>query len=116
MDSLDTLAAARTLEEAGIARKQAEAIASLHRPDRAGLAGVKTEMAGLKTEVAGVKARLDRVENEMAGVKARLGRIETEMAEFRAEMKAELRWMKVIGGVIIALVALPVLRELFGPG
>ena len=77
--AFDTLAAARSLEAAGFAREQAEAIANAVRDavtesaaTKADLTEVKTE---LKAEIAEVRAELGRLDAKITDVKADIARL-----------------------------------------
>ena len=90
--AFDTLAAARSLEAAGFAQEQAEAITNAVRDavtesaaTKADLTEVKTE---LKAEFAEVRAEFKA---EIAEVRAEL---KAEIAEVRAEFKAEIAEVK----------------------
>jgi len=70
---------------------------------------VKTQLAGLAT-----KAELAEVKTQLAGLatKTELAGLATK-AEL-AEVKNDLVWIKRIGALIVALLAVPILRDLLG--
>ena len=86
--AFDTLAHVRTLREAGVERKQAEAHAEAARALRAGLA-TKADLAVIEADIATIKARLD-----MFATKADLAAFatKTDLDEFatKADLKAGL--------------------------
>ena len=87
MSALDVLAAAHRLEEAGMNRRQAEAIIETAR-DAAGEPATRADLAATAAD------------------------LKTEMAELKAELKAEilthkadiLKWMIGAGGVYAGLI------------
>ena len=86
--AFDTLAHVRTLREAGVERKQAEAHAEAARALRAGLA-TKADLAVIEADIATIKARLDTF-----ATKADLAAFatKTDLDEFatKADLKAGL--------------------------
>lgn len=80
----NTLAMMRALEAKGFSSEQAEAVTE----------AVRTGVTG------GVATKADLVELESV-INSRFERIETDLG-----------WMKAIGGVIVALLAVPLLRDL----
>ena len=88
--AFDTLATIQRLRGAGIEQAHAEAITqSIH----AGVTG------GVAT-----KADVELVKTELEGKIDALG----------AELRAELKWIKIIGGTIVGLLILPRLAGLIG--
>ncbi len=94
--AFDTLAAARTLQAAGIGKDHAEAIAAIAR-DAANAArddaATRTDRDGLKADMAALKAEL---KSEMAALKA----------EFKADIDTFTWRMVGLGVVIVAAVKL----------
>ncbi len=89
--AFDTHAAVKRLAGAGFTETQAEALSdTVHRAVTGGVA-TKADLAGLET----------RIEARLSGVEARISRIETD-----------LTWIKRIGALIVALLAVPVLRDI----
>ena len=80
----DTMATARLLRESGIEERQAAAITT----------AIKDGVTG------GVATKSD------------LAKLEAEIAKLEVEIKAELRWIKLIGGAILAVLILPWLAGL----
>ena len=89
--SFDTLAVARRLQEADFTDRQAEALTGAIGTALTGGVATKADIADLRGEMAEMK---------------------TDLRGEMAEMKADLRWIKRIGGVIVALLAVPLLRDL----
>ena len=129
--AFDTLAHARTLREAGVERKQAEAHAEAARALRAGLA-TKADLAVIEADIATIKARLDTFATKAdlaafatktdldefatkADLKAGLDnlemRIDARIAGLRADIYRVL-WMQT-GAFVAAMTALIAAFKLF---
>lgn len=80
----DTMATARLLRESGIEERQAAAITTAIKDGVTGGVATKADIVMLKTDIT---------------------RLETEL-------KTELKWMKLIGGAILAVLVLPWLAQL----
>ncbi len=91
----DTLSAVRRLEDNGFSAEKAEAITAVVREGITGGIATKADLAQLEAKMDG---RIDRLEAKMDG---RIDRLE-----------ADLKWMKLIGGAILAVLILPWLAEL----
>ena len=83
----DTMATVRLLRNSGIEERQAEAITTAIKDGVTGGVATKADIGALKTDI---------------------GEIRTEVAELRNELK----WIKLIGGAILAVLVLPWLAEL----
>ena len=135
--AFDTLAHVRTLREAGVERKQAEAHAEAARALRAGLA-TKADLAVIEADIATIKARLDMfaTKADLAVIEARLDTFATkaDLAAFatkadldgfatKADLNAGLSglradiyrvlWMQT-GAFVAAVTALIAAFKLFG--
>ena len=133
----DTLAHVRTLREAGVEQKQAEAHAEAARALRAGLA-TKADLAVIEADIATIKARLDMfaTKADLAVIEARLDTFATkaDLAAFatkadldgfatKADLNAGLSglradiyrvlWMQT-GAFVAAMTALIAAFKLFG--
>ena len=104
--AFDTHATVKRLTGAGFPEPQAEALSNV----------VHSAVTGGVATKADLEAVEQRLRGEMAEMKADL---RSEMAELRGEMdarfarvEADLVWIKRIGGVIVALLAVPLLRDL----
>ena len=84
----DTLAAARTIEAAGIDRNAAEAIAKV------------TATAQLDRDNLATKADLEPLATK------------ADLNFAIVEVKADLRWMKIIGSTVVVLLVIPLLSDL----
>ncbi len=91
----DTMATARLLRESGIEERQAAAITTAIKDGVTG--GVAT-----KADIVAVKADIARLESEL----------KADIARLESELRSELRWMKLIGGAVLAVLVLPWLAEL----
>jgi len=80
----DTMATARLLRESGIEERQAAAITT----------AIKDGVTG------GVATKADIVE------------VRADIARLESELRTELRWMKLIGGAVLAVLVMPWLAEL----
>ena len=129
----DTLAHVRTLREAGVEQKQAEAHAEAARALRAGLA-TKADLAAIEADIAAIKARLDTfatkadlaviearldtfaTKADLAVIEARLDTFATKADLDRFATKADLYrvlWMQT-GAFVAATTALITAFKLFG--
>ncbi len=79
----DTMAAVRRLRETGLAERQADAITAIVRDGVSGGVATREDLAELQ-----------------AGMKADIAKLDTE-----------LKWIKLIGGGILAVLVLPWLAE-----
>ena len=111
--AFDTLAHVRTLREAGVERKQAEAHAEAARALRAGLA-TKADLAVIEADIAAIKARLDTFatkEDLKAGLDNLEMRFDARIAGLRADIYRVL-WMQT-GAFVAAVTALIAAFKLF---
>lgn len=90
---IDTLAFSKRLREAGADEGLAEAIVE-------GLAVADTSELATKTDLAELASKAD------------LAKVRGELKEDLAEVRGDLKWMKLIGGAILAVLILPWLAEL----
>ena len=110
--AFDTYAAVKRLRQAGFTEGQAEALSeTLQDGVIGGDLATKADLAGLatKAELAEVK---DELKAELAEVKTELAEVKTELKAELAEVKIDLVWIKRLGALIAALLAVPILREL----
>ena len=96
----DTLRAADSLTQAGIAETHAKAIVSTMSNAIGEHVATKTDIAGVQGEIAGVKADIAAVRTEIAAVSTEMAAVRTEVAE----LKAALTWRIVLSlGAFAAL-------------
>ena len=100
MAAFDTHAAVKRLREAGFTEGQAEALSDTLQN------GVAGGDLATKADLAEVKAAM--------ATKAELAEVKTELKTDLAEVKIDLLWIKRIGALIVALLAVPILRDLLG--
>ncbi len=107
----DTLAVSRELKAKGFDADQAEAITDAVRAGVTGGVAAKADVSELRTElktdIAAVKIDISELRTELktdiAAVKIDISELRTELKTDIAELRTELRWIKAIGGVIVAL-------------
>ena len=95
---LDTAAAIRKLEDAGVNGRQAAAIVDLHAAADADFA-TKADFDGLRTELGMVRTELKaEIEGGRTGLKAAIDRLRTELKAdingLRTELKADIEVVK----------------------
>ena len=107
---VDTLKAARALEEAGFETRQAETLVTVFRGFAVGDAATRSQLRdfeqGMKTETAGLQARIEGLQSETrteieglrSEIKAEIeglrSEMKTEIAGLRSEMKTEIAGLK----------------------
>jgi len=94
----DTMATARLLRESGIEERQAAAITTAIKDGVTGGVATRADIAEVKMDI--VEVRADIVEGR------------ADIARLESELRTELRWMKLIGGAVLAVLVLPWLAEL----
>jgi len=87
----DTMATARLLRESGIEERQAAAITTAIKDGVTGGVATRADIAEVKMDIVEVRADITRLESEL---------------------RTEFRWMKLIGGAVLAVLVLPWLAEL----
>ena len=85
--AFDALAMTRQLKAKGFSSDQAEAITEAVRAGVSGGVATKADLAETRGELVGLRSEL-------------------------VEIRNDLLWMKRIGGVIVVLLAVPILRDL----
>ena len=110
----DTLSAAEALEAAGIAPDHARAIVGqVNRAVDENVA-TKANVKALDTKIdTGLKALNENVATK-ADVKALDTKIDTGLKALDTKIGTDLKWMKLIGGAILAVLIMPWLAELGG--
>ncbi len=78
-------------------------------------AGLRAEMTGLRTDMekfeAGLRTDMERLE---AGLRADMERLETGLSSEISVIRTDLRWIKLTGGAVLAVLVLPWLAEVAG--
>ena len=131
----DTMATARLLRDSGIEERQAAAITTAIKDGVTGGVATKTDLervesalrtdierveSALRTDIARLDADIARLETEFKADTAKLesalrtdiARLETEFKADFARLETELRWMRLIGAAVLAVLVLPWLAEL----
>lgn len=89
---VDTLKAARALEEAGFETRQAETLVTVFRGFAVGDAATRSQLRdfeqGMKTEIEGLRSEM---KTEIAGLRSEM---KTEIEGLRVEMKTEIAGLK----------------------
>ncbi len=108
---VDTLKAARALEEAGFETRQAETLVTVFRSFAVGDAATRSQLRdfeqGMKTEIAGLRAGIEglrsETKTEIEGLRTELKteieglrvELKTEIEGLRSEMKTEIEGLRV---------------------
>ncbi|WP_419738646.1 hypothetical protein [Ruegeria sp.] len=101
---IDTLAFSKKLREAGADEKLAEAIVE-------GLTAADTSELATKGDLAEAEAAMKAdIAEVRSDLKADVAALQADIAEVRSDLK----WMKGIGGAILAVLILPWLADLAG--
>ena len=104
----DTMATARLLRESGIEERQAEAITTAIKDGVTGGVATKADIQEVKSDIQEVKGDVAALKTDVAEVKVDVAALKTSAAR----LEAELKWIKLIGGAILAVLVLPWLAEL----
>jgi len=129
--AFDTMAAVRRLRDSGLEERQAEAITETVREGITGGVATKADLsisnAGLRDDLtkmeAGLREDLTKMEAGLredmtkmdAALRKDISRLEIAVTnletEFRTQSRIEFRWIKIIGGAILAVLIFPWLAE-----
>ena len=107
--AFDTLTIARELErDFGYEPKQAEGAAVMIHRHLVGNVATKEDLKRLK------EALDEKIDAQGRGLTDQIAALEDKMApkEEIAHLSNDLKWIKLIGGVIVAILVLPWLRDL----
>lgn len=97
---VDTLKAARALEEAGFEARQAETLVTVFRSFAVGDAATRSQLRdfeqGMKTETAGLRAGIETLRSETrAKVEGLRVEMKTEIEGLRSEMRTGIEGLRV---------------------
>ena len=97
---VDTLKAARALEEAGFETRQAETLVTVFRSFAVGDAATRSQLRdfeqGMKTETTGLHAGIETLRSEMeTGIEGLRSEMKIEIEGLRSEMKIEIEGLRV---------------------
>ena len=107
--AFDTLAVTRQLKSRGFDAEQAEAITEAVRTGVTGGVATKADMAELRGEIKADMAQLrGEMEVKFAEIDGRFGQINERFNTVRSD----ILWVKWFCGVIITLLAVPILQDL----
>ena len=100
----DTLGTSKRLEETGIERKQAEAIA-IAIAEREGRLATKSDFDLLKTDIDSLRSEMKALRSE---VKAEINSLRSELNSLRSELKSDMasqfRW--VMGMQVVTILTI----------
>ena len=123
MAAFDTISVAKRLqEEFGMPEKQAEGVAVVLHENFVGNVATKEDLRrGVKEltgQIKGLDDKIDalgrEVNGQIKGLDDKIKGLDDKMAtkEEVAHISTDLKWIKVIGGVIVAVLVLPWFRDL----
>ncbi|MDD9999362.1 MAG: hypothetical protein OXQ89_16615 [Rhodospirillaceae bacterium] len=96
--AFDTLSAAKSLQAAGFAQEQAEAVAAAIRSGQGELA-TRQDVSTLRDELAGLRSVQEAQQAELGGLRADYAGLRADYAGLRAELGA-IKWVL---GLVAAL-------------
>ncbi len=102
-DVIDTLATVRSLEEAGMETRSAEAVTEAIRRAVTEGGATRTDLAGLET---GVRAEINGLKTAVRADLTELrAEVRADLADFKAEIRADLAALtwRILGGVGLLL-------------
>ena len=124
--AFNMIAETQRLRDAGLPQEQAEAVTlAIHAGVTGGVA-TKADLEALRGDVSrdlealrgDVSRDLEALRGDVkaldARVDARVDALDAKIDNLGARLDTELKWIKAIGGVIVAILILPWLAELFG--
>ncbi len=103
----DTMAAVRRLEAGGFSPVQAEAITQTVRDGVTGGVATKADLADVRADITDVRADITELRTDITDVRADITELRTDITE----LKTELKWIKLIGAAVLAVLVLPWLAE-----
>ena len=102
--AFNMIAETQRLRDAGLPQEQAEAVTlAIHAGVTGGVA-TKADLEALRGDFEALRGDF----------KALDARVDAKIDNLGARLDTELKWIKSIGGVIVAILILPWLAELFG--
>jgi len=122
--AFNMIAETRRLRDAGLPQEQAEAVTlAIHagvtggvatRADVEALKGaVNRDIEALRGDVRALDAKVDALDTKIDGLGDRL---DARVDGLGDRLDTELKWIRAIGGVIVAILVLPWLAGLLGAG
>jgi len=113
--AFNMIAETRRLRDAGLPQEQAEAVTlAIHAGVTGGVA-TKADVEALRGDVRRLDTRIDDLGDRRATkIDSRSERLDAKCDGLGARLDTELKWIRAIGTVIVAVLVLPWLAELLG--
>jgi len=120
--AFNMIAETQRLRDAGLPQQQAEAVTlAIHAGVTGGVA-TKADLEALRGDFKALRGDVSRDIEALRGdfkalgarVDVRVDALDAKIDSLGARLDTELKWIKAIGGVIVAILILPWLAEFFG--
>ncbi|MCY4167388.1 MAG: hypothetical protein OXE82_03830 [Rhodobacter sp.] len=116
--AFNMIAETQRLRDAGLPQQQAEAVTlAIHAGVTGGVA-TKADLEALRGDFKALRGDVSRdieaLRGDFKALGARVDALDAKIDSLGARLDTELKWIKAIGGVIVAILILPWLAELFG--
>ena len=116
--AFNMIAETQRLRDAGLPQEQAEAVTlAIHAGVTGGVA-TKADLEALRGDFKALRGDVSRdieaLRGDFKALGARVDALDAKIDSLGARLDTELKWIKAIGGVIVAILILPWLAELFG--
>ena len=120
--AFNMIAETQRLRDAGLPQQQAEAVTlAIHAGVTGGVA-TKADLEALRGDFKALRGDVSRDIEALRGdfkalgarVDARVDALDAKIDSLGTRLDTELKWIKAIGGVIVAILILPWLAEFFG--
>ena len=109
--AFNMIAETQRLRDAGLPQEQAEAVTlAIHAGVTGGVA-TKADLEALRGDLEALRGDFEALRGDFKALDAR---VDAKIDNLGARLDTELKWIKSIGGVIVAILILPWLAELFG--
>ena len=110
-DRLDMIAETQRLRDAGLPHGQAEAVTlAIH----AGVTGGVATKADLEALRGDVSRDIETLRGDLKALNGRVDALDAKIDGLGDRLDTDLKWIRAIGGVIVAVLVLPWLAELLG--
>ena len=116
--AFNMIAETQRLRDAGLPQEQAEAVTlAIHAGVTGGVA-TKADLEALRGDFKALRGDVSRdieaLRGDFKALGARVDALDAKIDSLGARLDTELKWIKSIGGVIVAILILPWLAEFFG--
>ncbi len=116
--AFNMIAETQRLRDAGLPQQQAEAVTlAIHAGVTGGVA-TKADLEALRGDFKALRGDVSRdieaLRGDFKALGARVDALDAKIDSLGARLDTELKWIKAIGGVIVAILILPWLAEFFG--